>query len=356
LIPVLLQERGRRNWRLALQTALLFTVLTGVVYAATLAGLGIYTVSGVRAWIADSAHGVASVSGVGRMAFGLPRSFVYLGRDGMFVKRYLLKDPYNPVSLADLVWRSLWIIALFYLFLAALICNLARTPRTRRYLTLLAVAALPTLGFAAAWQGGDLERYLPLYPFLFLALAAAVEERTWISPSGLLALAFFGVAAWANLRVMAAPVRESQRQELVRRVEELQKMRSENSIVLVVRDELIGLHRNHPLHRMARPLDPETAVSPGLSGSDRWRQQLAGRLLEMWERGGEVWISERVFRPAPRVDSNWTEGEDRNIAWAAVYGAFSQLETGTTVGGDDGFRLIVDSAKNRRIVAAWRPE
>jgi hypothetical protein len=37
--------------------------------------------------------------------------------DGLLFKRYLLDDPYNVVSFADLVGLSLWKLALFYVLL-----------------------------------------------------------------------------------------------------------------------------------------------------------------------------------------------------------------------------------------------
>lgn len=98
-----------------------------------------------------------------------------------------MDDPYNPVPLGDLLRFSLWKLALFYAALAALVVQLARSPMGRRALALLAVCGAPVLGFAVFWQGGDIERYLPLYPMLFLALAIGVRAplpwRPWWRPS-----------------------------------------------------------------------------------------------------------------------------------------------------------------------------
>jgi hypothetical protein len=354
LLPVLLPAAQRERWRLSLWAGAACLLLTGCAYAFVLAGLGIHTVAGVRAWIAESSHGVANVSGVARLAFGLPRSFLCMGQDGLLFKRFLLKDPYNPVSLADLFRLSLWEIALFYLFLAALARDLARSAAGRRYLALLALAAVPTLGFAAAWQGGDMERYLPLYPFLFPALAAALAAKSGRGPARVFAAAFFAVAAWSNLGVMAMPVRERCRQELAERVRELQEQRSPDSVVLIVRDELQSFYRNYPLHPLSRPLDPEAAVTPGLAETSRWRPLLATRLLAVWDGGGEVWVSQRVYRPAPRPEWSWAEGEDCNVTWADIHAFFDALETCREVGGDDGFRLLSPTPCNRRALEAWK--
>jgi hypothetical protein len=60
--------------------------------------------------------------------------------------------------------------------LAAVVVTLV-VAKQKRALVLLALAAVPVLLFAVHWQGGDLERYLPLYPFLFVAIAVALSEQ-----------------------------------------------------------------------------------------------------------------------------------------------------------------------------------
>lgn len=353
LLPLLLSGTQRMSWRITITAGLACGLVTGLVSGLVLMKLDIHSIAGLRAWIAESSHGVARVSGVARMALGLPRSFLHLGQDGLLFKRFLVHDPYNPVSFIDLCRLSLWVIALFYLFLAALVWDLLRTPVGRRYLMLLAVAAGPTLGFAVAWQGGDPERYLPLYHFLFLALAAAFTPQQGLSLARVFAVSVFTVAAWSNLGVMAAPVRERHFQHMVQRVQQLQEQRCPNSLVLVVRDDLQNLYRNYPLYPASRSLNVESAVTPGLVETDRWRPQLAQRLLTLWENGGEVWVSQRVFRPTPRPEWNWAEGEDRHVSWADVHAFFTALETGCSVGGEDGFRLLLPTPCNRRALERW---
>ena len=65
--------------------------------------------------------------GLARTILGFPRSFIYFGNDGMLVKRYLVRDPFNPVTGLDILRLSLWKLILFYLFLAALGLNLLRS-------------------------------------------------------------------------------------------------------------------------------------------------------------------------------------------------------------------------------------
>src|SRR6185369_11501883 len=114
LCPILLFGWNRTTWRLTLQTSITFGVLLAIAYLIVVVGvLHITTVAGFKAWVADASHDT-DISGASRMVFGFARSFIYMGNDGVLFKRYLLHDPFNPVSLSDLVRFSLWKILLFY--------------------------------------------------------------------------------------------------------------------------------------------------------------------------------------------------------------------------------------------------
>ena len=67
----------------------------------------IRSVSQAKAWVSASSHGLSQSNRVLRLATGLPRSFFYLGKDGVLYKRFLLKDPFAPVTVAGLVQASL---------------------------------------------------------------------------------------------------------------------------------------------------------------------------------------------------------------------------------------------------------
>src|SRR5436305_8510979 len=94
-----------------------------------------------------------------------------MGSDGATLKRFLLHDPENPVSLSDLLRTGLWKCALFYSVVVSLLMISLKIPRGRRFLMFFLLNAVPVLSFAIAWRGGDIERYLSLYPPFFLGLA-----------------------------------------------------------------------------------------------------------------------------------------------------------------------------------------
>ena len=348
LLPLFLGGLDWRRFHLAARAAVVCVVVIGLCYSVALVNLHIASVDGLRAWIADASHGVARVHGVSRAAFGFSRSFIHMGNDGVLFKRYLLHDPLNPTSAVDLLRLSLWKLALFYLFVLSLGIGLLFSPRGRRLLGLLAVAALPTIGFAIVWQGGGLERYLPLYPFLFLAVAGLFALQDVPLVCRVLALVFFLAACVSNVTVMARPTLWREQRRLTARVEGLQPLLKPNSRVLFVRDEVNGLERDFPLHGAGAGLPLEAAAAPSLEGNQHWRATLAKRMFAVWDQGGDVWMAKRLLAAKPQPEWNWVEGDDPDLSWRDLSAFFRALDTDDEVGGVDGFVRITPSAANRQ--------
>lgn len=348
LTPLFLGGCDRPRWRLALRASVTCALLIAACYAVALISLHITSADALSAWIADSAHDVVRVRGVGRAAFGLPRSYVHMGQDGVLFKRYLLADPLNPTSAVDLLRLSLWKIGLFYLVAFALTVGLLRCVRGRRMLGLLAIAAVPTLGFAIVWQGGDLERYLPLTPFFMLALGGLFAlERVPLGcriAAGLLILTM----ASSNLPVMLRPRLAAEQQRLLARVEGWSALRRPQSRLFYVRDEIESLKRNLPLWPRAEALPLEVAAAPGLADTPRWRQDVAQRFFEIWDQHGDVWIARRLLARTPRPEWNWVEGDDPALSWHDLPAFFGALETDAQIGGADGFLRVTASPANRQ--------
>jgi hypothetical protein len=176
-----------------------------LAYGAAIVILRLDSIADIRAWMAASSHNMSSGSGVVRMVFGFARSFINRGNDGMLFKRFLLHDAYNHVSAVELLRLSLWKLLLFYLFLLSLLLSLMATSRGKSFLILFLINAVPVLAFAAYWQGGDMERYLALYPMIFIALAYCLNQKSsgaWLRP---LVLLFLLVMAATSVAVMANP-------------------------------------------------------------------------------------------------------------------------------------------------------
>lgn len=349
--PLFLAGAGRRSRRLVFQTTLVCAAIGAVAYGAALAHLHITSVAALRAWV--SPQGAPDIKGVSRMLFGFARSFVYMGNDGAALKRYMIHDPFNAVSLAGVVRLSLWKFVLFYLALAGVVFNLARARRGRAILALFLVNAAFVLGFAAAFLGGDLERYFPLYPFLFVALALALSSARSARVSRLfnfIALAFVAVLVVSDARASSNGALAEQQQRSAARVAELRPLLKAQSRVYTVnwQDELINFRRSFPFHPFNHggELRLDAVVTPGSPWLARWRESFAEQTLKVWGEGGDVWVSRRAWAARPRAEWNWVEGDDRRVSWTDIHDFFSRLDTGQSVGGEDGFALIARTAKN----------
>ncbi|HKQ79441.1 MAG TPA: hypothetical protein VJ810_37450 [Blastocatellia bacterium] len=344
----------RQRLRLVSRTALVFGLATSVIFLTGAFNAGVRDLAGLRQWIAAASHGITGVNGLPRMALGLARSLINLGNDGLLFKRFLLRDSYNPVSLFDLIGVSLWKMGLFYLFLALLLINLRRTPGGRRIFHLWILSAAPALAFALFWQGGDMERYLALYPLTFIALAYLPgRERTggaflWV------AAAFIAVMSYANLATMAIPALESRQQKVIARIADLNAEAKPKTLLVTphFQDELVNFNISFPSHSINRQAKWRLIdlVSPGMTEATRWRERFAVAALSAWQDEGEVWLARRALAPRPNPEWIWAEGDDRNVSWADFPKLFSQLELGRSVGDEDGFILLPRSPHNERLL------
>jgi hypothetical protein len=347
--PLFVRGAERREWMTSLRAGLVFGAATGAAYAAVCARLGIFTVAQLSAWIAASSHG-NDVKGLTRAVFGLARSFVNMGNDGTLFKRYLLHDPFNPVSLWALLSLSLWKLALFYLFLAALAVSALRDEESRRVLGVALYGSIPVFAFAVLFDGGAVERYLPLYPFVFLALAACLRSRRAHTALKCLALLFVAVSFLTNVSAMSARSLSRKQAEAAARIAGVQPRLAPHSLVYAAnwQDDIVNFSRSFPFHSLNRggQLHVDALVTPGTTQAGTWREDFAARSLAAWREGGDVWVSNRVLSARPRADWNWVEGDDPRVSWPDFADFFSRLESDESVGGEDGFMRLARTDPN----------
>jgi len=349
--PVLLSGmwRGRNSWRVVAWAVAACAAAGTLCYAAAIVALGIDSPAGLKAWVVASSHG-NTTRGAARAVFGLARSFVNTGNDGVLFKRYLIGDELNPVSLWALARLSLVKFALFYLFAAALAASLLWARRGRRVAALLAAGSLPIICFAVLFDGGAVERYLPLYPFVFVALAAGLASATAPRASRWAMLGFVGALVVVNGAALSKPALGRRQDETARRVADLRPRLGPRSLLYAVTwlDELVNFDRSFPFHPLNRGARPRvfSLVTPGSAQVKTWREEFAARTLAAWDEGGEVWVSRRAFAARPDFDWNWAEGDDPNVRWRDFPEFFSRLDAGETVGGDDGFFLLPPTPRN----------
>lgn len=358
--PLFVFGWNKQRLRLVLLTAVACAAVTGLAYGLVLAHLGIYNLTAFRKWMSVSAEAAfIPRGGIPRTVFSFARSFISMGNDGTIFKRFLSHDPFNPVSLSELLRLSLWKLGLFYIFFTAISVNLLRSRTGRQVLGLLIVSMIPVMALALLLEGGAVDRYLPIFPFIFLAVAFSLSSSKSLRALNIAALVFFAAAAITNVSVLAKPVLNRQQEMSAARIRELQPRLKPQSVVLTanLRDELVNFNRSFPLHPIN--LDQEhrfrvgSVIVPGAENMSHWRKDFASGVLRAWQNGGDVWISRRVLSSRPQPDWGWVESDDPRVSWTDVYTFFSQLEMGESLGGEDGFVLILPSPHNEKLLNDW---
>lgn len=354
--PLLLSSPDKKKFQILISAALVAGVIVCVVYLAVAIGaVGVHSPGDFRAWMTETTGKTSQDKGLARTILGFARSFIYMGNDGMLFKRYLVHDPFNPVTVLDLLRLSFWKIILFYLFLASIILNLFRSGEGKRLLALFVITAVPVVGVAVYWQGGDIERYLALYPILFLALGYSLcNKRSWRALN-YVALIFVVSAALTNVYAMSFHVLNQKQEKVSSRIGELTRRLKPSSRIFTAsfQDEVYSFTRDFPFNPINRAgnLKVSSLIEVGGKTASEWRQEFALRAQTAWNQDGDVWVTRRVLSPRPAADWNWVEGDDKRVSWADFHSFFSQMEFGESVGGDDGFVMVVPSAKNRMVLS-----
>lgn len=329
-----------------------FSVAALALYLVVMVAIGVHSVADLREWMAVSSHGVRQ-SGLPRMVFGFARSFIHLGNDGVLFKRFLLHDSLNPVSALDLVRFSLWKLMLFYVAVAAVVLTLVLSS-ARRMLVLLLLTALPLIAFAIKFDGGAVERYLPMYPVMFLALGWGLAQSRVPRLIKVVPVLFFCVVILVNSSVMARMVLNRQKRQTTERVQAVVPKLKPNSWLVTthLQDDLVNFQSSFPFESINRHnvyhVYPLVVLNSDQAA--RWQEEFAARTLTAWEKGGDAWLSERMLTAKPEPHWNWVEGDDPRVKWNDIYKFFSQLETGDVASGADGFVLLEKSDANVQLL------
>ncbi len=354
----------RRPFRSSLRSWLIVAAVSGAVYVAVLMVGG--WLSGVRsplelrAWIFQSEHGLMQNRKALRAVGGLPRLLFDLSNDGLLLKRFLFKDPFNSVTLFDLIRFSLWKIAFFYTFLLALVLAAARSASGKRMLAVLVIAAGPMLAFAIfLFEPSAPERFLPVLPFLLLTLAGAWKMHNqgemnnasrnwapWVGGALLAALVTINAPAFVGPGTL-------QDQMGLAQLRDFSQAAAPGDLLVSVqiREPVTVLIEQKPFDPVCRGLDIATYQvfgNPGLS--ENWRSQLTTRILEHWEIHKDVWITKWAMRDRPPAAMGWVEGDDPAVRWREIPKFFERFDFDRSTNLPDGFQRIARSKKNQEIL------
>jgi len=334
--------------------AVLGGALTAVVAAAWVtAFLEFDSLAELGGWAATADHGI-STGGFPRAVLGFARSYLETGDYGRLVKRYLLGNTADPVSARELFGFPLIGILGFYGGILLAIVVARRHRLAARSLTFFAINAIPVAAFAIAWQGGDLERYLPLVPgvALLTAVAFAAASR-WPRVILVMWLVMILVPNALTLGRSAVAADRERMRATMRDVETAGRPRL--LIFSHWQDERVQFSRNYPSDAKPLPVRFYDLLSPGTSSVEGWRGRAAARIRSAWDAGTEVFVSERLLSPSPRREWSWVDGDDPRVSWADLHRYFTALSYGQVIGlQGDGFLPLPPTPSNRAVLEAHR--
>ncbi|MEO8881410.1 MAG: hypothetical protein ABI446_13535 [Gemmatimonadaceae bacterium] len=357
--PLILRGDSRRRRNAAAWTCVLSGALVVAAYLAVAEIKHIHSIVEFRHWLNDASHGIENSGGLSRTAIGLARSVVSTGQLGITAKRFLLHDSYSPATAADVVRAGLYRVAIFYGALGILSYSLARKRQSARVFAFLVLGAIPVLAFAVAWQGGDLERYFPIFPALFLAIGVALSalQREY----GVLAavvmvalLAAFNIPEYSRTRATRTCAELESRLHSV-----TASNRTHTLIVTMGADELSSFRGRCPDARELEQPDAPGVVgifTPHSADGTHWREFFAKRALDEWRSGGRVLISSGLLAERPPAQWHWAEGDDPRVSWGEFPAFFDSLATTGSRGDARTFLEVLPSAANEAALERERRE
>lgn len=353
LFPVFLFGWNQRTIKQTIQVAVMGFAFLSLAYISVAVYLQIYSIGDLLSWFGGTYASYGQIfSGMAPMIMGLPRSFLNMGEDGLIYKRFLANDPYNPVSILGLIRPSLVGIFLFYLISFYAAANIIWVRKGRSILALTLVAGLPVIALGSYWHGGDLERYLSFLPFFFLFVTYSLENWHFSPKVKNIIIIYFTVQIIVNIYNMSTITLNRFQETQAVRVNDLLPLLKPHSLVFTMnqQDELYQVNHNFPLNPTFRPYGEFTDSTIGLE----WPGYFAFKTLSIWQVGGDVWVSKRLLSPRPARDWYWVEGSSQGIAWQEIYSYYSDLQWGQSIGGEDGFLLLLPSQPNINILNSER--
>jgi hypothetical protein len=347
-------SRPYRRW----ETAIVLT-LTAAFFGFVLFGLGAHfggvkSVAEFRTWLNAASHGTKQTHNLMRSIFGLPRSFLDLGSFGVRMKQFIFKDPYARVSIGELFGQTIWKIALFYVALLGLL-SLCRTVQGRKDLGVLGIAFIANAMLAVGFEGGSAERYLPLYPFLFIAVALCLCIKQTPRVFKLAICLLLGLIIIGNVSSMNVWRVHAEQNEAVQRLRPLLPLPPNSRLFVIgLQDNILLLRSNAPFHEINRygNLDVGSIYTPMMNTSS-WEHDFAARVLSVWSQGGSVWVSTRVWSEQPRREWDWVEGDLPGVTWKGIIKFFGPLDHTSNNITEDGFALLRRSVENESILQSY---
>lgn len=343
---------------LILKTSAVVSLFVIAVYAMALFFNHITSVAMAHDWYLRSQYGKSQTRGYLRAVTGIPRGFLFLGDDGIMWKRLLFERTIGAHGLkfAWLVTAMTWKLIVVYAFLFIVLLELARRKEVRtcgqELLPVLLAAALPVLFFAIVlFEAGPPERYLPVFPILFLGAAHIVGYHRRFSRA--LILTFFVLMLAVNSVALSRAGSRGRWSATSAKLVLLERLSSHQDLLWVVsyQDDVFRMSEERPFDPLQLRAPYIRVVAELQSRSlAEWRQNVAAIILQSWRNGRQVWISKRLLASEPKPEWNWVEGDDTRIRWSDFPAFFRPLQTTASCCGEDGYVLLAKTPGNRLLL------
>ena len=343
----------RERLKLAAPIVIFCGLSIAVTYGLVMQQRQIRSFAGLKSWIVSANNEASQTDRLKRAVSGVPRSFLDLGDDTLLLKRYVFHDPYTRVGLVQILFAAGTLkLLLFYLYAGAMVWVLWRQPEERGILLLLAVAALSVLVFAVIlFEPGGPEKYMPAYPFFFLAAAGALQAGggTYRTVRWLMAVFLVAVLCAGNIYAKAGGRRTEAYRAFLERKQSLDAQARRGDMVAVISfwDPLYRIPALRLLDSQAQPdFWVYDVIEIASTRAFHWRREFAAQALARWSQGKQVWLSTRLLADTPLPEWKWVEGDTGRVKWSDVRDFFRSLEVRSRVGGADGFVLLTDGPRN----------
>lgn len=328
-------------------------ILSASFYLLAMSVAGIHGVSGLMAWIHESAQDSKDAKAL-RMISGMARSFYELGNDSTWLKWYRFHDPYAKVGIAELVRQSLSRIALFYTSLLGLAILLWRSTTGKRLFLFIAVATLPHIGIALAYESGSVERYVGFLPALFLGFGYAAGSAELSTARHVIAALLCCLHIPFNLLSASERNVSNLVQEDPARLNVLLSLAPQDRIFVINGfDPLSRLSYGDPLNPLHKRKFGTVNAFPSFAQPIRlWSLDFACTVVLKTDQGSQVWVSKRFLAEQPRRKWLWVEGDYPGLTWTMMHDYFSTFDTSIQEGGEDGFFKVSATGETRQRLLA----
>lgn len=260
----------------------------------------------IGAWLSSSGHGIPVHLGIAqalRAALGWPQSVLSIADLGQALRLWHLHEAAFPASpwIGSLLAfyaataGAAWVLATAYRRLDA---------RDRGVIVACTAALAINLAFAALWQGTDLERYFPSWPYQLLLACSAVNllarrgSRAHVLVSGALVVTMVAAVNW---RGTFAPVLGPHSYRAAW-VEQLRRNTSARDLVVVFGDDPSVIEVPHVSDM---PGIENVSTEIVMHGAE-WRTFALRDIAKAQLRGGRVYLADSLFGTSPAPRDGWS--------------------------------------------------